>query len=171
MSYAPMKARRPTAQQRSHNQRDWWTRAGEFILIFLAVVISYLPAIHAGFVWDDEQLVTANPLLKNLSGLGEIWVGSRTPDYFPVTNTLFWLEAHVFGNQAAGYHIVNVLLHAANAILVWKVLHRLNIPGAFLAGLIFGVHPLHVESVAWISELKNVLSMFFYLIALLCFFE
>ena len=139
--------------------------------IFLAVVLAYLPALHAGFVWDDEPLVTANLLLRSLSGLGEIWTGSRTADYFPITNTAFWIEYQLFGKNAGGYHVVNILLHAANALLVWRVLRRLEIPGAFLAGLVFGIHPLHAESVAWISELKNVLCMFFFLLSLLCFFE
>jgi tetratricopeptide (TPR) repeat protein len=140
-------------------------------LIFVAVALAYSPALSAGFVWDDEPLITANPLLRSLSGLAEIWSGSRTADYFPLTNTLFWIEFHLFGQDPIGYHAVNILLQGANAVLVWRVLRRLEIPGAFLAGLIFGIHPVHAESVAWISELKNLLSMFFFLISLLCFFE
>jgi Flp pilus assembly protein TadD len=139
--------------------------------IILAAVLPYLPALHGGFVWDDEPLITANPLLRTPSGLAEIWSGSRTADYFPVTNTVFWIEHHLFGDNATGYHALNILLQAANALLLWRVLRRLQIPGAFLAGLIFAVHPIHAESVAWISELKNVLSMFFFLISALLFFE
>jgi len=139
--------------------------------IILAAVLPYLPALRGGFVWDDEPLITANPLLRTSSGLAEIWSGSRTADYFPVTNTVFWIEHHLFGDNAAGYHALNILLQAANALLLWRVLRRLQIPGAFLAGLIFAIHPIHAESVAWISELKNVLSMFFFLISALLFFE
>jgi protein O-mannosyl-transferase len=139
--------------------------------IILAGVLPYLPALHGGFVWDDQPLITANPLLRTPSGLAEIWSGSRTADYFPVTNTVFWIEHHLFGDNATGYHAVNILLQAANALLLWRVLRRLQIPGAFLAGLIFAIHPIHAESVAWISELKNVLSMFFFLISALFFFE
>ena len=117
------------------------------------------------------MLVTRNPLLQNLSGLTEIWSGGRTPDYFPLTNTVFWIEHHVFGQNPAGYHVVNILLQSFNAVLVWMVLRRLGVPGAWLAGLIFGIHPVHVESVAWISELKNVLSLFFALLSILCFFK
>jgi Flp pilus assembly protein TadD len=139
--------------------------------IILAGVLPYLPALRGGFVWDDEPLITANPLLRTPSGLAEIWSGSRTADYFPVTNTVFWIEHHVFGDNATGYHALNILLQAANALLLWRVLRRLQIPGAFLAGLIFAIHPIHAESVAWISELKNMLSMFFFLISALLFFE
>ncbi len=139
--------------------------------IILAGVLAYLPALRGGFVWDDEPLITANPLLRTPSGLAEIWSGSRTADYFPVTTTVFWIEHHLFGDNATGYHALNILLQAANALLLWRVLHRLQIPGAFLAGLIFAIHPIHAESVAWISELKNMLSMFFFLISALCFFE
>ena len=137
--------------------------------IILAGVLPYLPALRGGFVWDDEPLITANPLMRTPSGLAEIWSGSRTADYFPVTNTVFWIEHHLFGDNATGYHALNILLQAANALLLWRVLRRLQIPGAFLAGLIFAIHPINAESVAWISELKNMLSMFFFLISALLF--
>src|SRR5438270_93333 len=139
--------------------------------MILAGVLPYLPALRGGFVWDDEPLITANPLLRSPSGLAEIWAGSRTADYFPLTNTFFWIEHHLFGDNATGYHGINILLQAANALLLWRVLRRLRIPGAFLAGLIFAIHPVHAESVAWVSELKNVLSMFFFLMSALLFLE
>ncbi|MEY2438786.1 MAG: protein O-mannosyl-transferase [Verrucomicrobiota bacterium] len=148
-----------------------WRAAAQIAAIVLAVVIVYLPALHGDFVWDDELLVTKNPLLRSFSGLLEIWSGGRIADYFPITNTVFWIEWHLFGQAATGYHVVNILLHSANALLLWLALHRLKIPGAWLAGLIFAIHPVHAESVAWISELKNVLSMFFALISTLCFLE
>jgi hypothetical protein len=127
-----------------------WKPAAQIAAIVVAVVVVYLPALHAGFVWDDEQLVTGNPLLKNFAGLVEIWSGGRTADYFPLTNTVFWIEHHVFGDDATGYHAVNILLQAADALLVWLLLRQLKAPGAWLAGLIFGIHPVHAESVAWI---------------------
>ena len=158
-------------QRRARGGTDRWQFAAKIVAIAVAVGLAYLPALHAGFVWDDQSLITANPLLQSFSGLAEIWSGARTADYFPLTNTVFWIEYHLFGGQAGGYHALNILLQVANALLVWAVLRRLNIPGAWLAGLIFGIHPVHAESVAWISELKNLLSMFFYLVSLLCFFE
>ncbi len=165
---ARTKAKRGQTRKTQSSKR--WETA-KVAAIILAAALPYLPALGGGFVWDDEPLITANPLLQTLSGLAEIWSGSRTADYFPVTNTVFWVEHHLFGDNATGYHALNILLQAANALLLWRVLGRLQIPGAFLAALIFAMHPVHAESVAWISELKIVLSMFFFLISALCFFE
>src|SRR6266571_6779586 len=148
-----------------------WRTALIAAIIIIAVAVVYLPALRGDFVWDDFLLITCNPLLQNFSGLLEIWSGGRTADYFPLTNTVFWIEHHLFGVNANGYHAVNILLQIANALLVWRLLKRLNIPGAWLAGLIFGIHPVHVASVAWISELKNLLAMFFALLSVLCFLE
>src|SRR5437868_7892653 len=146
-----------------------WQHTVLIVAIIIAVAMVYLPVLRGDFVWDDFLLITGNPLLQNVSGLLEIWSGGRTADYFPVTNTVFWIEHHLFGVNATGYHAVNILLQIANALLVWRLLKRLNIPGAWLAGLIFGIHPIHVASVAWISELKNLLAMFFALLSVLYF--
>src|SRR5438093_416378 len=148
-----------------------WQRTALIAAIIAAVAMVYLPAFRGDFVWDDFLLITGNPLLQNFSGLVEIWSGGRTADYFPLTNTIFWIEHHLFGANATGYHAVNILLQIANALLVWRLLTRLNIPGAWLAGLIFGIQPIHVASVAWISELKNLLAIFFALLSVLCFLE
>ncbi len=148
-----------------------WQQTALIAAIIVAVAMVYLPVLRGDFVWDDFLLITGNPLLQNFSGLQEIWSGGRTADYFPLTNTIFWIEHHLFGANATGYHAVNILLQIANALLVWRLLTRLNIPGAWLAGLIFGIHPVHVASVAWISELKNLLAMFFALLSVLCFLE
>ena len=170
LSRMKARAKAKRGQPRTIRPSKGWEIA-KVAAIILAGVVAYLPALRGGFVWDDEPLITANPLMRTPSGLAEIWSGSRTADYFPVTNTVFWIEHHLFGDNATGYHAVNILLQAANALLLWRVLRRLQIPGAFLAGLIFAIHPIHAESVAWISELKNMLSMFFFLISALCFFE
>src|SRR6266481_9985168 len=162
--------RRRKAAHRRKRSRVWRPGA-QAAAIVAAVALVYLPAVHAGFVWDDEQLVTGNLLLRNFAGLMEVWSGGRTADYFPITNTVFWIEHHLFGDSAAGYHVVNIVLQAADALLVWLFLRRLNVHGAWLAGLIFGIHPVNAESVAWISELKNVLSMFFVLLSIFCFFR
>src|SRR6266480_4062549 len=151
------------------DERTAWQLVAQAAVIVGAVLLVYLPAWRAGFVWDDEQLITANPLLRTFSGMIEIWSGGRTADYFPITNTVFWIEHHLFGDNPLGYHALNILLQAADAVLVWLVLRRLQIPGAWLTGLIFGIHPVHVESVAWISELKNVLAMFFTLLSIFSF--
>lgn len=148
-----------------------WQQTALTAAIIAAVAVVYLPVLRGDFVWDDFLLITGNPLLQNFSGLLEIWSGGRTADYFPLTNTIFWIEHHLFGANATGYHAVNILLQIANALLVWRLLKRLDIPGAWLASLIFGIHPVHMASVAWISELKNLLAMFFALLSVLCFLE
>jgi tetratricopeptide (TPR) repeat protein len=137
-------------------------------LLLAAVLIAYLPARHAGFIWDDDEYVTQNPLLKAPDGLRRIWFSLDSPSqYFPLTYTTFLVEQRFWGLHPAGYHWVNILLHAANALLVWRLLRRLTVPGAWLAAAIFALHPVQVESVAWITERKNVLSLLFSLLALL----
>jgi len=135
-------------------------------VIFLAVFLSYLPVLNAGFIWDDDTFLTENPLISAKDGLFRFWFSSEPPDYFPLTSSTLWIEWRLWGNRARGYHVVNVLLHIMSSILLWLVLRELKIPGAFLAGLIFGVHPVAVESVAWITERKNTLPMVFYMLTL-----
>ncbi|MGO9611373.1 MAG: tetratricopeptide repeat protein [Verrucomicrobiia bacterium] len=131
---------------------------------------SYLPALRAGFVFDDAgTLVLYNPILKADNGLYRFWFTTEAPDYYPLTWSLLWSEWHCWGGHPAGYHVVNVLLHAVNAVLVWMVLRRLKVPGSWLAALVFAVHPVNVATVAWISEQKNTLSMLFYALAILLF--
>jgi Flp pilus assembly protein TadD len=166
-----MQSRRRQTAPHAQDQSKVWQLTAQVAAIVVAVVLVYLPAFRADFVWDDVQLVTGNPLLRTFSGLAEIWSGGRTADYFPITNTVFWIEHYIFGENAAGYHALNIVLQATDALLVWLVLRQLNVPGAWLAGLIFGIHPVNAESVAWISELKNVLSMFFVLLSIFCFFR
>ncbi|MDM8008222.1 MAG: tetratricopeptide repeat protein [Phycisphaerae bacterium] len=138
--------------------------------LLLMTGVAYLPALRAGFIWDDDAYVTANPTLAGLEGLRRIWfdVGA-TPQYYPLVFTTFWIEARVWQLQPWGFHAVNVLLHAASAIVLWRILRRLHIPGAWLAAAVFALHPVHVESVAWITERKNVLSGVFYLGAALVY--
>jgi tetratricopeptide (TPR) repeat protein len=141
--------------------------------IVLLAVICYIPAMDGGFTWDDDLLVTENPHLRTLQGLERIWVHDwRDPselDYYPVTWSSFWVEWHLWGSHAGGYHVTNILLHAANAVLVWVVLRALSVRWAWLAGVLFAVHPVNVASVAWIAERKNTLSMLLYLLSLGCY--
>jgi tetratricopeptide (TPR) repeat protein len=142
------------------------------ILLIAATVIAYQPAWHAGFIWDDDDYVTNNPLLTAPNGLQRIWFSLDSPSqYFPLTYTVFRLQHALWGLNPAGYHWFNILLHAVNALLVWRLLLRLNVPGAWLAAAIFALHPVNVESVAWITQLKNVLSLFFSLLTLLAWIE
>ena len=139
-------------------------------LLVAAVLIAYQPVWHAGFIWDDDSYVTRNPTLRDLHGLWRIWFDvTSTPQYYPLVHTSFWLEYHAWGLNPLGFHLVNVFLHALAAILLWRVLVRLQVPGAWIAAAIFAVHPVEVESVAWITERKNVLSAVFYFAAALTY--
>jgi len=155
--------RDPIASPQPWWQTPWCLAA----LLVAATVFAYLPAFDAGFIWDDDDYVTQNPLLREAGGLWRIWFSpTELPQYYPVVHTSFWFEFQLWDMAPAGYHVVNVLLHAANACLVWRIVRRLHIPGALLAAFVFALHPVHVESVAWITERKNVLSGLFYLLAL-----
>ena len=132
--------------------------------------MAYLPAFLSGFVWDDDLYVSDNPHVRTIEGLWNIWFHpGATPQYYPLTFTSFWLEHHLWGDHPFGYHAVNVLLHALNAGFLWVLLNSLGVRGAWLAAALFALHPLHVESVAWITERKNVLSGMFYLAAAIQF--
>ena len=140
-----------------------------FLALGLLVIISYLPAVlWGGFVWDDNTYIKVDPV-RDVSGLWQIWFSPGDVDnhYWPLTYTTFWLEHKLWGFDPAGYHIVNVLLHLANTLLLWHLLRRLAVPGAWMMAAVFAVHPLHVESVAWVIERKDVLSGLFYLAAVL----
>jgi Tfp pilus assembly protein PilF len=140
-----------------------------FVLV-LITLLAYQPAWHAGFIWDDDSYVTNNTPLRTVDGLWGIWSKPGTTiQYYPLVFTSFWVEYHFWKLQPLGYHLVNVLLHALNAVVLWRVLRRLEIPGSWWAAAIFALHPVGVESVAWISERKNVLSYLFYLLAVLAY--
>jgi tetratricopeptide (TPR) repeat protein len=139
-------------------------------LLVLLVLIAYQQAWHIGYIWDDDSYVTNNPTLRDWRGLWRIWFElMATPQYYPLVHTSFWLEYHLWGLNPLGYHLVNVFLHVGASVLLWRVLVRLQVPGAWLAAAIFAVHPVGVESVAWITERKNVLSAIFYFAAALSY--
>ena len=131
-------------------------------VIFILTFAIYWPVLHGGFVWDDMILVEKNQLAKGELNLRTVWFNTD----FPLTTVLFWIQWLLWGKNPVGYHVVNVLLHAVSAVLVWRVLVRLKIAGAWLAATLFAVHPVCVASVGWISELKNTLSLPFCLLSL-----
>ena len=142
------------------------------IAIVAGCFTAYIPAIESGFIWDDDEYVTANPLLSAPDGLYRIWFSTDTPSqYFPLVYTTFRVEYQLWGLNPAGYHAVNVAIHCINALLLWVILRRLSIPWAWFASAVFALHPVNVESVAWITERKNVLMLFFSLLSVLCWVE
>jgi protein O-mannosyl-transferase len=141
-------------------------------LMLLAVTLfAYRPAWNGLPVWDDDMHMT-RPELRSAAGLARIWTQpGAVQQYYPLTHSVFWLEYHLFGDSTFGYHLLTILLHACSALLLVTLLRRLGIPGAWLAGALFALHPVQVESVAWITELKNTLSGLFYLSAALAYLK
>ena len=152
--------RRPNVAGMFHR---WWP--GLFLFALTCGVYAREP--FNGFIWDDPQYVVDNPTLQSPGGLWDIWTDPRaTPQYYPAVHTSFWVEARLWGTRhAAGYHVDNVLLHAAAAVLLWRALAAIGVPWPWLVAAVFAVHPVMVESVAWVTERKNVLSTVFYLLA------
>lgn len=145
--------------------------SGAAAIIFLTLAV-YIPAMQGGFIWDDDYYVTQNLTLRSLNGLKQIWweIGA-TPQYYPLVHTTFWIEYHLWELHPLGYHLDNVMLHVLNALFLWRLLLRLKVPAAWPVAAVFALHPVHVESVAWITERKNLLSGFFYLLAVLSYFH
>lgn len=139
-----------------------WLRAA---LLFAAVVLAYLPVWQAGFIWDDDAHLTANACIVGPKGLVDVWTSSAAY-YFPLTLTTWWFMHSFWGLEPLPYHLANVAAHGACAILLWRILLRLQIPGAWLGAALWALHPVQVESVAWVSEFINEQSGFFYLLAI-----
>ena len=162
----PLSTAEAPASRRKLTHRDTLT-----ILAFgVLVAVCYFPATQAGFVWDDEVFTKAEPI-RHVSGLWNIWFSpsdlTSEGHYWPLVYTSFWLEHKLWGFAPVGYHIVNVLLHLVNVLVLWRLMLRLAVPGAWMIAAVFAVHPLHVESVAWVIERKDLLSALFYLTAVL----
>jgi tetratricopeptide (TPR) repeat protein len=158
----------PTAKRRLAGSRQ--LILGTLVLAGLVILV-YFPALKGGFIWDDDDFLTQNPLISAPDGLRRLWLTAQSPDYWPLTYTTLWLEWRIWGMNAAGYHATNVLMHIAESLILWAILRRLRIPGAFLAALFFALHPVNVESVAWITQRKNLVAMLFFLLSILCFLE
>jgi protein O-mannosyl-transferase len=142
-----------------------------FLALLLTTFIVYQRVWHAGFIWDDDAHVT-RPDLSSLHGLHRMWTEpGATQQYYPILYSAFWLQSRLWGYSALGYHLTNVMVHVVVAWLLFRVLRYLSVPGAFLAASAFALHPVCVESVAWISEEKNTLSALFYMAAALAYFR
>jgi Tfp pilus assembly protein PilF len=154
-----------------------WSRSHAALLIralviTVAVLWVFSPAFHGDWLWDDGLLIRQNDLVHDPEGLWKIWLQpGKLIDYLPVTVTAEWLEWHLFGGDTLGYHLVTVILHLISSFLVWHLLSRFNLRFAWLGGLLFAIHPVVVESVAWISELKNTLSLPPFLLAMVAWMD
>ncbi|MCG3125844.1 MAG: hypothetical protein CHACPFDD_00671 [Phycisphaerae bacterium] len=159
-------ANQPAAPARGGIARGGPAWAG---LILVATFAAYLPALRAGYIWDDDDYLTENQLVQRADGLGDIWLTRKTVQYYPMVFTSLWIEHRLWGLAPAGYHATNIALHAINALLVWRLATMLRIAWPWLIAAVFALHPVHVESVAWVTERKNVLSGMFYLAAILAY--
>jgi len=149
---------------------QWWVRLVGAILLLLLVFLAYARVGAAGFIWDDESHLTQNPCIVGPLGLADIWT-SASAVYYPLVLTTFWILHHFVGLNPLPYHILNVAFHAASALLLWRVLVQLQVRGAWLGAAMWALHPVLVQSVAWITEMKNTQSAFFYLLAISCFLQ
>jgi protein O-mannosyl-transferase len=151
---------------RSFARRDWlWAL---FLIAF--VFVAYARVLNADFIWDDESHLTRNPCIVGPLGLKEIWTSARAV-YYPLVLTTFWIVHEFAGLSPWPYHFLNVLLHAGSAVLLWQVLRQLNVRGAWLGAALWALHPVMVQSVAWVTELKNTQSGFLYLLSIFCFLK
>jgi protein O-mannosyl-transferase len=150
-----------------------WTKRDWFFCLILAVVtlMAYSPAWHGQLLWDDDNCTTP-AALRSFDGLKRIWFQPRaTAQYYPLLYTSYWVQQRLWGDSPSGYHFINLLLHIGCVVLVLKILRFLRIPGAELAAIIFALHPVNVETVAWIAERKNTLSGIFALAATLSYLK
>jgi tetratricopeptide (TPR) repeat protein len=157
---------KPQVRRREKSSQRVWLFAFALIAITAA---AYLPAWNGKLIWDDNRHIT-QPALRSWQGLADIWtrVGA-TQQYYPLVHSFFWIEQKLWGDSVLGYHLVNILLHSLGAVVLLQILQRLKIPGAWLAAALFALHPVQVESVAWISELKNTLSGLFFFCSILTY--
>ena len=145
-----------------------WMFVGAALIIIIASN-AYFPTLKNGFVCDDDICLIYNKNVKSPDGLRIFWCGAKAMDYWPLFYSSFWIEWRLWEMKAIGYHATNLILHIAESLLIWIILRKLAVPGAFLAALIFAVHPVNVESVAWISQRKNLMAMLFFLLSILCY--
>ena len=140
-------------------------------LIVVAAFVVYLPSLNGGFIFDDEALVINNSIINASDGLYRIWFTTEPYEYYPVAYSMSWCELRLWGMNPTGYHVTNFILHVIESLLIWIILRKLFIPGAFLAAFIFAVHPVNVESVAWIAQWRNTRAMLFFLLSILCYLK
>ncbi|PYJ32843.1 MAG: hypothetical protein DME79_07970 [Verrucomicrobia bacterium] len=168
------RGRRVTSPPRAGVAKPFFAAREHFWLFAIALAIApilvYLPVWKAGFIWDDDAHLTRNPCVIGPLGLSDVWSTAQA-FYYPLVLTTFWVLHKLVGLNPWPYHIFNVLLHAGSAVLLWRILQELEIPGAWLGAALWALHPVMVQSVAWVTELKNTQSCLFYLLSILCFLK
>src|SRR5437016_13908589 len=157
--------------QRLHSWRNYIFA----IALILTMLLAYRPVWHGTPLMDDDAYLITKPELRSVSGLIRIWAEPQTAPQenlrqnHPLVNTVFWIGNRLWGNAMLGYHLVNIALHTVSALLLWKILRKLDLPGAWLAAAIFALHPVQVDSVAWLAEIKNTLSGVFFFSSILAY--
>jgi hypothetical protein len=147
----------------------WWSSGWvRCLLVIGGLVVLYSPACQSGFTWDDDEHLTQNPCIIGPQSLVDIWT-TRAARICPLVLSTFWLEHRLWGLAPLPYHLVNVLMHAGAVLVLvlWRVLLALRVPGAWLGALLWALHPVQVETVAWVTEMKNTQSGLFFLAAIL----
>ena len=139
--------------------------------IVLAVILAYLPAISGKFIFDDALLLTKYSPIHAGDGLCRLWCTTESLEYYPLSYSMFWLEWRLWGLDPVGFHVTSLVLHVVETLLIWVILRRLSIPGAYLAAALFALHPVNVESVAWIAQQRNMMAMLFLLLSILWYLK
>jgi Flp pilus assembly protein TadD len=181
MSKDSVRQRRPFEKEHTAAERPEWDAGTEsssqaerwrdflfkFSLLLVSSLWAYSPAYHGDWLWDDDQLLTANPVVQSgsLQGLAKLWFNPDGADYFPLSYSALWLQWPFFGMNPTGYHVVTTFCHIIGALLFWRLLAVMKLPGAWLGGFVFAIHPICVETVGWVSEVKNTLSLPFFLLS------
>ncbi len=168
---AAARSSRAPVHDEPSNFAQRWRIAGAAAALFSLAIVAHAPALRGDLrIFDDEPNITNNVTLRTAAGLRRIWGDpTASEQYYPLTDTMHWVEYQLWELRPLGFHLVNLLLHGVCVLLAWRVLLRLEVPGAWLAAALFAVHPVEVESVAWVTERKNLLSMALALASLLCY--
>ncbi|MDB6120881.1 MAG: Tetratricopeptide 2 repeat protein, partial [Verrucomicrobiaceae bacterium] len=156
----------PASSFQEHVIRQTFPAAHPWLAVVILVAIvafAYRGVWHLGFIWDDDIYLTGNPCLIGPLHFADIWT-SMHARICPLVISCFWLQFQFWGLNALPYHLVNVAFHATTAVLLWRTLQVLGVRGAWLGAALWAIHPVQVESVAWISELKNAQSGLFFVL-------
>jgi len=151
--------------------RPWWLVGLGVLIVVASGIFAFSPALHGDWLWDDPAEITQNGDIQDSAGLAKLWLAPSTPDYFPLKATLQWVQWKLWKDNVVGYHASNLLFHLLSALVFWRILGKLGLRCAWLGALLFALHPLTVESVAWIAEFKNTVSLFLLLLAFSAFLD